>query len=431
MPDATNAADTSAPASGGPKLPPGRATADPENFTAEATRKDGRTEGGRLAGVEIPERPPAPIDLDDPDRPTAPWLLRAAAGWSWRILIIALAVVLLLRLAAELRLLVLSIVAALLLAALLYPIFRAVLRAGLPRGLSAAMTVLGFVFTMALLLTFVGSSTMSQLDELQASVGTGVTQIRDWLVNGPVNMRPDRLDNLRADITEQLNTNRARLATGAIAGAAAAATLATGTLLMLFTSFFFLFDGPRIWAWIVRLFAPQVQHRVDGAGAAAWATVTGYIRGTMLVAAFDAVFIGVALLLVGVPLVMPLAVLTFIGGFIPIAGAMLAGIVAILVALVSKGVVAAVIIAGVVVVVQQVEGNVLQPLVLSQSVQLHPLAIVIAITAGGTLAGIPGAIVAVPAIAVVNRVGNYLVEARRETLLTEHQRRVGARSLEQ
>ncbi|MDP9433483.1 MAG: AI-2E family transporter [Actinomycetota bacterium] len=429
MSDTTNAADTSRKEADGPELPPGRATANPATYTEDVTGADGRTEGGRLARVQVPQSPPEPLDLDDPHRPTSPWLLRAAAGWSWRILIIALAVVLLLRLAAELRLLVLSMVAALLLAALLFPVFRAVLRVGLPRGVSAAITVLGFVVVLGLLLTFVGSSTMAQFDELQASVGTGVTQVRDWLVNGPVNMRPDRLDNLRADFTEQLNRNRSRLATGAIAGAAAAATLATGTLLALFGTFFFLFDGPRIWAWVVRLFVPDVRHRVDGAGAAAWATVTGYIRGTMLVAAFDAVFIGVALLLVGVPLVMPLAVLTFIGGFIPIAGALMAGIVAILVALVSKGVVAALIIAGVVVLVQQVEGNVLQPLVLSQSVSLHPLAIIIAITAGGTLAGIPGAIVAVPTVAVVNRVGNYLVEARRETLLTEHQRRVSSRAL--
>lgn len=349
---------------------------------------------------------------NDPNHPTAPLLLRISAGWAARILVVTLAVVLLLRLLAELKVLALAVVAALLLTALLHPLFRLYQRAKLPRAAAGALTVLTLIAFLALALTFVGTSTVSQASELQSSVGKGVDQIREWLVTGPFHLNAANLDNYQASISKQLSSNRDKLTSGAISGATTAVEVLTGALLTMFCTFFFLYDGPGIWGWIVRLFTASVRDRVDGAGAIAWATVTGYIRGTVIVAAVDACSIGLGLFLVGVPLVLPLVLLTFIAAFIPIAGATLAGIACVLVALVSKGFVAALIVLAVVILVQQVEGHLLQPLLLGHSVRLHPIAIVLSIAGGATIAGIPGAVVAVPAVAVISRVGSYFVGLR-------------------
>lgn len=363
------------------------------------------------------------VHPDDPTRPSAPWLLRAAAGWSWRILIVAAAVYLLLLVVIQLRVLALAMTAALLLSALLHPVFRRLHGLGLPRAAAAALTLLGLLGVIVGIFTFVSSSTISEFPRLQASVSGGVTEVRNWLVNGPIGLDPAQIDKFRASLAGQLAHNRQRLTTGAISGATVALELATGALLMLFSTFFFLYDGPRIWGWIGGLFTPATRPAVRGAGEVAWAMITGYIRGTVLVATFDAIFIGLALLIVGVPLVVPLALLTFLGAFIPIAGATIAGIAAILVALVAQGPAAAIIIALAVLAVQQIEGHVLQPLVLGRSVHLHPLAIVMSITAGATLAGVPGAVVAVPLVAALNRMAGYLLGLRHGETVGEAERR--------
>jgi predicted PurR-regulated permease PerM len=358
-------------------------------------------------------RPGPAVGLDDLDRPAVPWLLRAAAGWSWRIIAVAAAVYLLLLLVIQLRIIALAMVAALLTTALVHPFFRLLHRLGLGRGAAAGVTVLTLVLGFAAVIAFLSATTIAQLPELRETIGTGLTQIRDWLSDGPLGLDAQRLEELGNQANEQFQQNRERLTTGAISGATILLEVLGGALLGLFAAFFFLYDGPHIWGWFTRMFSRSVRDRVDGAGAVAWQTLTGYIRGTVFVATVDAVFIGLGLVLVGVPLVAPLAVLTFLGAFIPIAGATLAGIAAVLVALVTKGVVAALIIAGVVLLVQQVEGHVLQPLVLGKSTRLHPLAVVLTITAGATLAGVAGAVVAVPLVAVLNRVGVYLNQAGR------------------
>lgn len=361
---------------------------------------------------DAPRRVPA-RPVDDPNRPTAPWLLRAAAGWSWRIIAVVAAVYLLLLLVAHLRVIALALAAALLLTALIHPLFRRLHGFGLSRALAAALTLLTLILVIVAVIAVLSGTTAAQLPELQASVGKGIDQVRNWLVTGPLHLNAGQIDRLNSQLSQQLTTNRTKLVTGALSGAAVAVEVLAGALLMLFTTFFLLFDGPNIWAWIVRMFVPSARTSVEGAGAVAWQTLTGYIRGTVVVALVDALCIGLGLLLVGVPLVAPLIALTFLGAFIPIAGATLAGLAAVLVALVSKGLVAALIVLGVVLFVQQVEGHILQPLVLGKSVRLHPLGIVFAITAGATLGGIPGAVVAVPLVAVLSRVTVYLSRLRR------------------
>ncbi len=197
---------------------------------------------------------------------------------------------------------------------------------------------------------------------------------------------------------------------GIFGGAVVALELLAGLLLAIVILFFLVKDGERMWRWAVGLFPPTVRADVDAIGARAWETAGGYIRGVTIVALVDAVFIGLALWLIGVPLVVPLAALTFIGGFFPIVGAFVAGFVAAMVALVSEGWLAAVLVVGASVLVQQLEGNLLQPFIVGSAVRLHPLAILLAITAGGVLWGVAGAFLAVPLVAVTARAAAVLAE---------------------
>ncbi len=392
---------------------PRDATASP--LRDRSTRWRARRVGGSPAAVSADGDRPATVvqtTPDDPARPTAPWLLRTAAGWSWRILAVGAAIYVLLMIVIQLRVIAMAMAAALLLTALIHPLFGALHKLGMPRALAAALTLVALILTLAGVVALVSGTTAAQLPELQSSVGKGIGQVRHWLSTGPLHLDAAQLDRINTQLTHQVSANRTKLATGALSGAALTLEVLLGALLTLFTTFFFLFDGPHIWSWIVRLFTPSARTSVEGAGAVAWQTLTGYIRGTVLVALVDALCIGAGLLVVRVPLVAPLIAVTFLGAFIPIAGASLAGIAAILVALVSRGVVAALIVTGVVLFVQQVEGHILQPLVLGKSVRLHPLAIVFAITAGATLGGIPGAVVAVPLVAVISRVTVYLSRLR-------------------
>jgi putative heme transporter len=344
---------------------------------------------------------------------TAPPLLRAASDWSWRVLIVTAAIVLLALLLARLQLLALAIFAALLISALLWPVTSRLRRSGASRALAAGLTVFGLVLLLAGVGTLASRQAGNDIAQLQTSVSGGVDKVQNWLVTGPASLDQQQIDRYRGQIRDSIRQNQQRLATGAVKGARTAIEVLGGTVLVLFTTFFLLFDGDRIWRWVLRLFSPHVRQPVDEAGHRAWRTLTGYIRGTILVATVDAFFIGLGLLLTGTPLVVPLALLTFLAAFIPLVGATLAGIAAVLVALVAKGPIVALIIAAVVIAVQQLEGHILQPLVLGRAVRLHPLAIAFGITAGSVIAGIPGAVVAVPLIAVVTTVTTYFARLHR------------------
>jgi predicted PurR-regulated permease PerM len=209
------------------------------------------------------------------------------------------------------------------------------------------------------------------------------------------------------------------LTSGAVGAATTAGHVLTGLLLALFATFFFLKDGPRIWSWVVRLFPADARNRADGAGRRAWLTLISYVRATLAVAFVDAVGIGLGAAILGVPLALPLAVIVFLGSFVPIIGATLSGLVAVLVALVAKGPLTALILLGVVLLVQQLEGHVLQPLLLGRAIKVHPLAVVFGIATGVLLAGIVGALIAVPIVAVINTVASYLSREDRRLVPTE------------
>jgi predicted PurR-regulated permease PerM len=220
----------------------------------------------------------------------------------------------------------------------------------------------------------------------------------------------DQINNWIDQAQQSASANSSRLVSGALGVASTAADVGSGLFIALFSTFFFLSTGDRIWRFVVSLFPRNARPRVDGAAVRAWATLTAYVRATVIVAAVDAIGIGAAAAILGVPLAVPIAVLVFLGAFVPIVGAFVTGVVAVLVALVSKGFVVALIMLGAVILVQQLEAHVLQPFLLGRAVEVHPLAVILSIGAGVLVAGIIGALFAVPLVAVGHVVAQYLRE---------------------
>jgi putative heme transporter len=336
---------------------------------------------------------------DDADVPRG---LRIAAAWSWRLIVIGIVGWGLLRVFGAIRVVIVPLLVALLLAALLAPAVGWLLRARFPRTLATAVVLIGGLAAVIGTLTLVVNEFIAGLPELTSSAAAGIGQIQDWLRDGPLNLSDTQLDSYIESGQDWVNENSQALTSNAIATAGTVVEVFTGALLVLFATFFFLRDGDRIWRFLVGMFPVAARWRVNDAGRASWRTLVAYVRATVLVAFIDAVGIGIALVVFDVPFAFPLTALVFLGAFIPIVGATLSGAVAVLVALVDGGWVTALIILGAVVVVQQVEGNVLQPWIMGRAVALHPLPVVLAVAAGVVLEGIVGALVAVPLIAVLN-----------------------------
>jgi len=356
---------------------------------------------------------PSTISRDDADVPHG---LRIAAAWAWRLLVLGVLGYYALRVLSTLRIVVVPLAIALLLSALLAPSVRWLLRARFPRSLATALVLVGGLAAVIGTLTAVINEFVAGVPELARNTGEGVRQIQDWLRNGPLHLSDDQLDQAIRSGEVWLDANTRTLTTGAVSTAATVFEMLTGALLVLFATFFFLRDGRRIWRFVVRFFPAGARLQIHDAGKASWATLGAYVRATVLVAFIDAVGIGLALVLLRVPFAFPLAALVFLGAFVPIVGAALSGTVAVLIALVDDngGPVKALLVLAAVIVVQQVEGHVLQPLIMGKAVAIHPLAVIVAITCGVVLAGIIGALIAVPVVAVLNTAVRRLVERRRE-----------------
>jgi predicted PurR-regulated permease PerM len=363
--------------------------------------------GGELPGNGSAAGPPAPpsgghtstVSRDDADVPRG---LRIAAAWSWRLVVIGVVFWALLRIIGTIRIVIIPLAIALLLAALLAPAVGWLLRARFPRSLATAVVLVTGLAGVIGTLTLVVNEFINGVPELSANATQGIRQIQEWLREGPLHMSDNQLDQYIAQGQKWVDENTQALTTGALSTASTIFEVLTGALLVIFAVFFFLRDGGTIWRFLVRLLPVAARWRVDDAGKACWETLVAYVRATVLVAFIDAVGIGIFLVIFDIPFAFPLTALIFLGAFIPIVGATLSGAVAVLVALVDSGWVISLVILGVVIGVQQLEGNVLQPLIMGRAVALHPLAVLLAITAGVVLAGIVGALVAVPLIAVLN-----------------------------
>lgn len=372
--------------------------------------------------VEDDFEPPAPTEpelvhqsIASRDDAEVPHSLRIAAAWSWRLIVVGVVGWALLRFISNLSVVVIPLAIALLLSALLAPAVGLLFRLKVPRSLATFLVLVGGIAVIAGTLTLVINQFIDGLPELTSKTTQGVRQIQEWAKTGPLHLSDAQLNNAIDNGQNWINSNTSTLTSTGLSTAATLAELVTGMLLVLFSTFFFLRDGRKIWRFIVRLFPVNARWSLADAGDASWQTLSNYVRATVLVAFIDAVGIGLALVILKIPFPFPLAALVFLGAFIPIVGASVSGAVAVLVALVDQGWVVSLIVLGAVILVQQVEGHVLQPLIMGRAVAIHPLVVIVGIASGVILAGIIGALVAVPVIAVLNTGVRRLARTRPET----------------
>jgi predicted PurR-regulated permease PerM len=359
-----------------------------------------------------PQRTSAPSRRSAPPRRTSaeddvPFGLRTAAAWSWRLIVVIAGFYVLLYAAAYIAVVVIPVIVALLLAALLQPGAAGLVRRGWPRSLAACAMLLVGLTVVGGIITLVIERFNAGFADLAAQVSQGLDEVETFVVR-TFPITKNQLEDAVTQLQDRLVSNQDALASGALTTAATVGEVFTGIVLALFTLFFFLKDGRSIWLWLVGLFPAESRAYLDEAARRSWRTLISYVRATVAVALMDAIGIGIGLAILQVELVIPLAALVFLGAFIPIIGSFLAGSVAVLVTLVTQGPIRALIALAIVVLVMQLEGHVMQPLLLGRAVRVHPLAVVLSIAAGLLIGGIFGALIAVPAMACLNVAGTYL-----------------------
>ena len=355
-------------------------------------------------GRPQPPVPPAILKGDD----AVPRGLAVASAITLRLLIVVAGVVLLARGASRLMMVVLPVIIALLLTTLLQPAARWLeARSWRPAPASAAVTLAALLVFFGLWALIV-PGVLSQSDDLFTNVQDGARQAVGVLE--PLGVGREDVDKAIDDGLSSVQGSA--VANEVLTGAILLTQWAAAVILIVVLTFFFVKDGGRLWDWVLELFHEDRQPVLREVGERSWAALSAYVQGVFLVATFDAVLIGAALLILGVPVAMPLIVLTFVAAFFPVVGAFVAGAAAVLVALVANGLGAALVMLAVIVAVQQLEGNVFYPVVVGRKLQLHPVGILLALTAGGVLAGVVGAFLAVPVAAVTGAVLNYTRERR-------------------
>ena len=340
-------------------------------------------------------------------RVEVPFLLDGAAAYGWRILVATAAVALLAFVLIELYVVVVPVVLALFLAAVLEPLAARLHARGWPRALAATAVFLAALVVFVGLLSWIGTSVAHQFTDVGDQFQAGIDDIKEWAQGEPLNLSAQRVDELETDVSDMARTAVGGLAEKAAGQARAAGEALGGMVLLLFTVFFLLKDGARITDWLHERIPPDHVDDVVAVTRRARQIMRQYLLATAATGLIDGVLIGIALWVLGVPLVVPLAVLTFLGGFIPIAGATVAGLVAAVVALVTNGVGTALLVVAATIAVQQIEGNLLQPLILERAVKLHPLVTVWAVAAGIVVGGLLGAFLSVPLLAIVVGFGSH------------------------
>ena len=341
-------------------------------------------------------------------RAQVPWAVDLAAAWSWRFLVICAAGYVVLWVVAKFSVVFLPLVVALFITALAGPLVELAGRVGINRRAASGLVVLGGLAVVVLLLTFVGTQVSRGFSDLADQVVTGLEEIRTWLQEGPLNASESQINEYIGAAQDLVTNSNEEIVSRVSQVGTTIGHIVAGFFIVLFASYFFLSDGSRIWAWVVRLFPRAARLRADGSGRVAWKSLTQFVRATVLVAFVDAVGIMAVALILDVPFATAIGVLVFLFSFIPMIGAVISGSVAVLVALVAHGWVVALIMLGGVIAVQQIEAHVLQPFLLGRFVSVHPLGVIVAIAMGVLLAGIAGALVAVPLVATLNAVATYL-----------------------
>jgi predicted PurR-regulated permease PerM len=353
---------------------------------------------------EIPQ-PTTPV-LSDSRRDAneaVTWSVRVAAAWIWRLLLIAAATYVLARALNRIGLVIFSVIIALFLTAVLQPLEQRLRRiVPGPKSLPPLLALLTGLAVLGGIGYFVEWQISTHITQLGDNVSALVTHTKHWLQTGPLHVKSTDLDKLSTKITDTIQAHQGQLISGAISTVRAVTEVIAGLLLVLLITFYLLRDGQDIWRWTVHLLPRTVHVNVDHAGRAGWRTVGGYMRGQLLIALFHGVSITIVLLVLRVPLAGALGVLIFLGSFIPLIGLTVTGALAVAVTLLEHGWVSALVVAIVIIVLVQAEAHLLQPFIMSRSVHIHPLAVVLAVSLGTILAGIAGALVAVPLVAFLN-----------------------------
>lgn len=333
------------------------------------------------------------------DHPSVPEPLRIAAAWSWRWIVIAIAVIGISYVLSFLSEITIALGVALLLAALLQPLVKLLRRWRFPRAAAAAVAMLVGVILVGLVVTMVITTVLGQFDELSAQTMAGLNSLLDWASRGPLHADTAQINAWLEQLTEWASSSSSTIAGYALGFGGSVGRFLSGLGITLFALFFFLYDGRTIWNFLLRLMPSGSRYRVDRAVSQGWTALAAYVKVTCIVAAVDAAGIFIGALILGVPLAPALGALVFLGAFIPIVGALVSGAVAVLVALVALGWVEALILLGVVIAVQQIESNLLQPILMGRAVNLHPLAVLLGIAVGISVAGIVGGILVIPILA--------------------------------
>jgi predicted PurR-regulated permease PerM len=359
-----------------------------------------------VAGSELPPAPPPTTPPLSDTRHNAveavTWPVRVAAAWAWRLVLIAGTIYLLVKELDRVGLVVFPFIIALFLTAILHPVEVRLRRLPGRKSLSALLALLVGVIFLAGLGYFVVWQISSHDKQLADQVTQVVNKAKHWLETGPLHVKSSDLDKITKNLSNTIQQHGGQLISSAITTVKAVIEFLAGLLLVLLTTFYLLRDGDIVWEWFVRLFPQASRPRLNFAGRACWHTFGGYMRGQLLIALFHGTTTTILLLILRVPLAAALGVLIFIGSFIPLVGLTITGALAVAVALLEHGATAAIIVAIAIIVLVQVEGHVLQPFIMSRSVDIHPLAVVLSVIAGTTLKGIPGALIAVPLVAFVN-----------------------------
>ena len=330
-----------------------------------------------------------------------------AAAWSWRFLVIVAAGWVVVTALTRLTVVLMPVLVALFLAALAGPAVHLLARV-IPRGIAALVTVVALLSVVALMITFATRQVVDGFGDLADQVVAGLDRIQDWLRDGPLKVSDQQVSDLLQQLQELVTSSNEQIVSRVTEVGSAVGHIVAGFFIVLFALYFFLADGERIWTWVVRLFPRAARSRADSSGRVAWLSLTQFVRATVMVAAVDAIGIAVVAAVLGLPFVVAIGLLVFLGSFVPLVGATLTGAIAILVALVDQGPFVALLMLLGVIGVQQLEAHVLQPFLLGRMVSVHPLAVILAVASGVLVAGIAGALIAVPLVACVNAVAVHL-----------------------
>ena len=347
--------------------------------------------------------------------------IRIAGVWSWRVMVIAAVIALFIYLVITLREIVVPFMVAILLAALLVPLVNFLVRHRWPKGLAVALAEVGLIAVLVGLVVLVVVQVRTGSPDLQKQSIEAYDNFTQYLLDSSLHLTNSDINGYLGQAWTAIQKDSQVLVSGAVTFGTTAGHVLAGMLLTLFATLFMLIDGTGIWAWVVRLFPRKARPAIDGSGRAGWVTLTNFVRVQIFVAFVDAVGIGLGAWIIGLffggfPLVIPITVAVFLGSFIPVVGALFSGVLAIFIALVYLNPFAALIMLGVVIAVQQIEGHVLQPFIMGTAVRVHPLAVVFAVAAGGFLAGIPGALFAVPVVATLNVMVKFVASGQWRTI---------------